>query len=185
MGSGKSLNGEELIRRARNKDTAAIRAIYDANAQYLYAVCRRYLGNSAIASDILQDAFVKIFTSLGSFEWRGEGSLRSWMRRIVVNEALMHLRKQKHEDKTLPNEELPDRGEEPEVEGIELEMLQAMIESLSEGYRTVFNLYVFEQMSHKEIALALGISESVSYVRFSRARALLAAKIREYKKRNG
>ena len=181
-GSGKPAEAE-LVRRARLKDTAAVRAIYDSYAQYLFAVCRRYTGDSESAADVLQDSFVKIFTSLDRFEWRGEGSLKSWMRRIAVNEALMYLRSRKRDEgfvsSVQPPENVPD--EEPEVDDIPMPELQRMIAELPEGYRTVFNLYVFENMSHKEIAAALGISENTSYSQFSRAKTLLAKKIKEYR----
>ena len=182
-GSGKPAEAE-LVRRARLKDTAAVRAIYDSYAQYLFAVCRRYTGDSESAADILQDSFVKIFTSLDSFEWRGEGSLKSWMRRIVVNEALMFLRSRRRDGEFLSSDGLPETAEEdePDVDGIPMQELQRMISELPEGYRTVFNLYVFEKMSHREIAAALGISENTSYSQFSRARSLLARKINEFRK---
>ncbi len=186
-GSGKPTSEAELVRRAKNKDTAAVRAIYDSSAQYLFAVCRRYAGDSDAAADILQDSFVKIFSTIDKFEWRGEGSLMAWMRRITVNEALMYLRTKKR-DVVMPYDgELPEGAadEEPEVEGIPMEELQKMIAELPDGYRTVFNLYVFEEMSHREIASALGISENTSYSQFSRAKSLLARKIKEYRKENG
>ena len=174
----------DLVRRAKHKDTAALRAIYDSYAQYLFAVCRRYTGDSESAADVLQDSFVKIFTSLDKFEWRGEGSLGSWMRRIVVNEALMLLRSRRREAEFLSSDGLPETAEEggPDVDGIPMQELQRMICELPEGYRTVFNLYVFEKMSHREIAAALGISENTSYSQFSRARSLLARKINEFRK---
>lgn len=182
-GSGRQTGEAELVRRARNKDTAAVRAIYDSYAQYLFAVCRRYTGDRESAADVLQDSFVKIFSSLDRFEWRGEGSLKSWMCRIVVNEALMYLRSRRHSVGMSADEDLTDvPDEDPEVDGVPLPVLQQMIAGLPEGYRTVFNLYVFENLSHKEIASALGISENTSYSQFSRAKSLLARKIKEYRK---
>lgn len=183
-GSGKPVAEADLVRRAKNKDTAAVRAIYDSYAQYLFAVCRRYAGDPDVAADILQDSFVKIFTTLGKFEWRGDGSLKSWMRKIAVNEALMYLRTRKKDGQFLEGGDLPENvpDEEPDVDGISMAELQRMISELPDGYRTVFNLYVFENMSHKEISEALSISENTSYSQFSRAKALLAKKIKEYRK---
>ena len=184
MNGGGKHEEADLVRRAKHKDTAAVRAIYDSYAQYLFAVCRRYTGDSESAADVLQDSFVKIFTSLDSFEWRGEGSLKSWMRRIVVNEALMFLRSRRRDGEFLSSDGLPETAEEdePDVDDIPMQELQRMICELPEGYRTVFNLYVFEKMSHREIAAALGISENTSYSQFSRARSLLARKINEFRK---
>ena len=183
MNGGGKPEEADLVRRAKHKDTAAVRAIYDSYAQYLFAVCRRYTGDSESAADVLQDSFVKIFTSLDSFEWRGEGSLKSWMRRTVVNEALMFLRSRRRDGEFL-SDGLPEAAEEdePDVDDIPMQELQRMICELPEGYRTVFNLYVFEKMSHREIAAALGISENTSYSQFSRARSLLARKINEFRK---
>lgn len=173
----------KLVALAREHDAASVKALYDAYVQYLAAVCRRYLSSEDDVKDVLQDSFVKIFSSLDRFEWRGEGSLRLWMRRIAVNEALMLLRRRSSE-KTAPfssQPEVPDLEDaDPEVEQVPLEVLQNMIRGLPEGYRTVFNLHVFEQLPHREIAGLLGISENTSFSQFSRAKNLLSRKIREY-----
>lgn len=204
----------ELIRKARRQDTAAIKALYDAYVQYLVAVCKSYIASDDDVKDVLQESFLKIFSSLDKFEWRGEGSLKSWMRRIVVNEALMFLRRNaKLATESLDKEFAPggfgdvsgsgvaggsgtssgfgtsfDVAEEtadgePDVAGVPMQVLLGMIRELPEGYRTVFNLYVFEEKSHKEIAGVLGISENTSYSQFSRAKSLLARKIKDYKKK--
>ena len=106
------------------------------------------------------------------------------MRRIVANEALMFLRSRRRDGEFLSSDGLPEAAEEdePDVDDIPMQELQRMICELPEGYRTVFNLYVFEKMSHREIAAALGISENTSYSQFSRARSLLARKINEFRK---
>lgn len=204
----------ELIRKARRQDTAAIKALYDAYVQYLVAVCKSYIASDDDVKDVLQESFLKIFSSLDKFEWRGEGSLKSWMRRIVVNEALMFLRRNaKLATDSLDKEFAPggfgdvsgsgvaggfgtssgfgtsfDVADEPadgdpDVAGVPMQVLLGMIRELPEGYRTVFNLYVFEEKSHKEIAGVLGISENTSYSQFSRAKSLLARKIKDYKKK--
>ena len=162
-GSGRQTTEADLVRLARNKDTAAVRAIYDSCAQYLFAVCRRYVGDPDSAADVLQD-------------------LKSWMRRIVVNEALMYLRNRRRSAGLVADEALPDvPDEDPDVDNVPMPVLQQMIAGLPDGYRTVFNLYVFEGMSHRQIAGALGISENTSYSQVSRAKSLLAAKIKEYR----
>lgn len=203
-----------MIRKARRQDTAAIKALYDAYVQYLVAVCKSYIASDDDVKDVLQESFLKIFSSLDKFEWRGEGSLKSWMRRIVVNEALMFLRRNaKLATESLDKEFAPGvfgdasgsgvaggfgtssgfgtsfdvadepADGEPDVAGVPMQVLLGMIRELPEGYRTVFNLYVFEEKSHKEIAEILGIVENTSYSQFSRAKSLLARKIKEYKKK--
>ena len=136
---------------------------------------------------VLQDSFVKIFSSLDKFEFRGEGSLKAWMRQVSVNEALKLIRRRKRNDTVEYKWDLPDTQEEddpePDVAEVPPSVIQKMIQALPEGYRTVLNLYAFEEKSHKEIAGLLGISESTSASQLHRARALLARQINEYKKK--
>jgi len=173
---------KELVSLATKRDTASVKAIYDAQVQYLAAVCRRYVSDEDDVKDVLQESFIKAFNSLRSFEWRGEGSLRAWMKRIVVNQSLMFLRR-KHGFGAAPLP--PDAAdtiadEAPQLDGIPMSALQRMIRSLPVGYRTVFNLYAVEGHSHKEIASLLGISENTSFSQYSRARARLAELIKQY-----
>ena len=185
-GDGRAPSDErELVRRAARGDAASVRAIYDSQVQYLSAVCRRYITDEEEVKDVLQDSFVKVFSSLRKFTWRGEGSLRAWMKRIVINEALMSLRRSSRLDAVPASEaeSVPTGEEDPDTDGIPMQVLQKMIRELPDGFRTVFNLYALEGMSHKEIAAMLGISEGASCSQYSRAKARLSAKIREY--RNG
>ena len=175
----------ELLKRIRSGEASGMRLLYDRYIGYLTAVCSRYVVDSAAVKDILQDAFVKVFSKLDAFEYRGEGSLKAWMSRIVVNDSLKSLRgagRLKYVD------ELPDTEGEGEIEGmpdVPVRELAEMIKSLPDGYRTVFNLFVFEKKSHREIAGLLGIKEDSSASQFFRARAMLAKKIKEYWKKQG
>lgn len=179
-----------VIERARNGDGSAAKQIYDRYSRYLAATCARFLPDPTDQNDVLQESFVKIFTSLDRFEFRGDGSFKAWMRQISVNEALKLLRKRRQGvfvklDYDLP-EEVPDEVDgEADVGDVPGQVLQEMIKDLPEGYRTVLNLYAFERMSHKEIARQLGISENTSASQLHRARQLLAHWIKDYlKKRN-
>lgn len=175
-----------LVEQARKGDRTAMRQIYDCYSRYLTATCSRYLPDNDDLRDVLQDSFVKIFSSLGKFDYRGEGSLKAWMRQVSVNEALKLIRKRKRSDTVEYKWDLPDKEDEEDntdVGEIPQEVLQKMIQALPEGYRTVLNLYAFEEKSHKEIAGLLGISESTSASQLHRARAILARQINEYKKR--
>jgi len=160
-----------------------MRQFYERYADYLTAVCSRYIPEKADAKDVLQESFVKMFGALDSFEYRGEGSLKAWSSRIVVNTALKSLRKS---GRLRYMEALPDLPEEsePEVDQVPAPVLQQFIQALPDGYRTVFNLFVFEKKSHREIAALLGIKEDSSASQFFRARALLARKIKQYLKEN-
>lgn len=187
MLSGFLKDGEaDLIRKAQKKDAASVRALYDAHVQYLTAICRRYVSSTEEVKDILQEAFIKIFSSLKSFRYNGPGSLRSWMSRIVINETLMYLRKNKKEEFVFRTDTFPDiETEDPEPEGIPPEILSDFILRLPTGYRTIFNLYVFEQKSHKEIAEQLGIKENTSTSQYHRAKAMLAKMIKDYRNEQG
>jgi len=159
-----------------------MKQIYDCYSRYLTATCSRYLPDEDDLRDVLQDSFVKIFSSLDRFSFRGAGSLKAWMRQITVNEALKLIRSRKKVDTVEYKWDLPEKEdeEEPDVGRIPPDVLQGYIQELPEGYRTVLNLYAFEGKSHKEIAQLLGITESTSASQLHRARAILARKINEY-----
>ncbi len=163
---------------------SAMSDLYHRHVGYLAAVCSRYVGSDEDVQDVLQTSFEKIFTSLDRFEYRGRGSVRAWMTRVTVNESMKFLREKGRLIRMQEvHEPEPDAGD-ADVEDIPADVLQDMIRRLPDGYRTVFNLYVMEELSHKEIASMLGISESTSASQFHRARAILASAIREYRKNN-
>ncbi|MBO6249620.1 MAG: RNA polymerase sigma factor [Bacteroidales bacterium] len=179
----------QVIQRARDGDRKAVRDLYDRYSGYLASVCSRFLTDGGDIKDVLQDSFVKIFSSLDKFDYRGEGSLKAWMRQILVNECLKMMRRRR---KSVPIQfegELPDEVAEDEVVDppdageIPAKVIQEMIRDLPEGYRTVLNLYALEDKSHKEISEMLGISENTSASKLFRARQLLAKKLKEYKEK--
>lgn len=134
--------------------------------------------------DVLQESFLKIFSSQSSFMYQGEGSLKAWMNRIVVNESLKWLKKNSRLETTaLSDNEIDIPDEEPDTEGVPTDVIYQMIRSLPDGYRTVFNLFVIEERSHREIAEILGIKESSSASQLHRAKAMLAEKITQFRKR--
>ena len=168
-----------LVRLVKEGTRTAMRELYDRHIRYLTGVAARYVDDGEL-HDVLQESFIKIYTAIGRFEYRGAGSLRAWLSRIVVNVALDHLR---HSAKTSPFTQYEDIAQEdPEVEDVPIEIIHRFIRELPPGYRTIFNLYVFEDQSHHEIAQRLGISESTSASQLHRAKAILAQKIKEYKK---
>ena len=182
---------QELIELFITGDKHAMRRLYDEWANYLTAVCMRYIPDPDLRKDILQEALIKIYSGITSFNWRGPGSLKAWMARIVANEALQQIRREKHsifEDRELTGAETLQAAEtlspEETVDDIPLPTLLEMISALPEGYRVVFNLYVFENMSHKEIAQTLGIKENSSASQFHRAKHLLAMQVKEWRHRH-
>ena len=166
----------------KEHDPRAMKEYYDLMVGCLTAVCSRYINQEDQAKDVLQDSFIKIFGAIDQFEYRGEGSLRAWSRQVVVNEALYALRQSKQLSAISYMEQLPDTiEEEPDADDVPAEVIQRFIRELPVGYRTVFNLFVFEDHTHQEIAEMLHIKESSSASQLSRAKSILAKKINEYK----
>ena len=182
--SGNRITEKELVPLLKKQDRSAQRTLYERYAGYLVSVCSRYIPENERVRDILQDSFLRIFRNMDRFDYRGEGSLRAWMTRIVINGALKDLREQSL--LRIPESyDIPDSAEDPDpgVSGVPVPVLMEMIRKLPDGYRTVFNLYVFEDMSHKEIARLLGIKENSSCSQYARARSMLAKEILDYKRR--
>ncbi len=173
-------NEIELIKGCRAGDDYARKELYTLYSNRLLAVCYRYTGDIDVAHDVLHDAFIKIFTK---FSFRGESSLLTWMTKVVVTQSLDYLRMQKRKSQWIINEEqIPDVPElSNNEEHLTEEQLLMFVAELPEGCRTVFNLYVFEEKSHKQIAELLGIKEHSSTSQLHRAKYMLAKKIKEYK----
>ncbi len=149
--------------------------LYETFAPVLFGICRRYAPNEDLAQDIFQDSFVRIFQKLPDF--RFEGSLEGWMKRLCVNQCLDALRKVAT-FKEASLDELNDSAIEisESVSGnLEMKQLMALLLRLPVGYRTVFNMYVIEGYTHAEIASALNITESTSKTQLFKARKQLQA----------
>lgn len=175
---------EELFQGMLRGDTGAMKAFFTAYSGFLTTVCSRYIPDPDDVKDILQESFIKIFRSIPDFKFQGPGSLRAWATRIVVNEALRSLnRKERLTIINNPVWELPDTIEEEEADfdEIPVSVVLEMIRALPAGYRTVFNLHIFEKKSHKEIAAMLNISENTSASQLHRAKSLLVKQINGYK----
>ncbi len=150
--------------------------LYDRFARQMFGVCMRYAKDQHSAEDILQDGFVKVFRYIGNF--RKEGSFEGWVRRIFINTAIEHLRKQVNLYAIVTDEGKAIEIEDHKVfDGLEVNDLMQMVQSLSPGYRTVFNLYAIEGYSHKEIAEMMQISEGTSKSQLARARQILIEKV--------
>lgn len=162
-------NEDELIKGCLRRDRNAQRLLYDTFSSKMYGLSYRYVKDSMEAEDIVVTAFTKIFNKIDQF--RGEGSFEGWIKRIVVNEALGFLRKNKP---LYLETDLNRVDRDPQynqlTDHLEAEDLIAMIQELPTGYRIVFNLYAIDGYSHKEIAEQLGINENTSKSQLSRAR---------------
>lgn len=178
-----SYSEQELIVKAQRGDQTAMKQIYLLHSRYLTAVCSRYVPNAEDVRDTLQDSFVTIFSNIGKFKPQADASLRAWMARIVVNTSLKLLREKEKMQFVETVDEYKDVAEEStNADGIAYEVIRRLIGELPAGYRTVFNLYVFERKSHKEIADLLGIKADTSASQFHKAKRMLQAKINQYKK---
>ena len=180
------MSEEELSDLCRQGDNRARRELYERYSGALMAVCLRYVADRETAEDVLHDGFIRIFQSMNRFTYIGEGSLKAWLSRVMANEALGYLRKQNARvQQEVDTDEIPDMPDEDEdVDDIPQSVLMELIRQLPDGYRTVFNLYVFEEKSHKEIAALLGITEHTSSSQFYRAKCLLMKKIKESREKN-
>ena len=157
--------------------------LYRRFSPRMYAVCLRYAGSSEEAEDILQEGFIKIFKKLQSF--RGEGSFEGWIRRIFVNTAIEHFRRKRYLQPVTEKEENTIEGKYLSVldELAEKDILD-LVRQLSPGYRTVFNMYVVEGYTHKEIGDILGISEGTSKSQLSRAKVILQDMVKKFMEQN-
>ena len=148
------------------------RELYDRFASKMYGVCLRYAANAEEAEDILQEGFIKVFRKITSF--RGEGSFEGWIRRIFVNTAIEHYRKKTYLQPITEHEEATIEGKYLSVlDRLAEKDIIKLVQQLSPGYRTVFNMYVVEGYTHKQIGEQLGISEGTSKSQLSRAKQIL------------
>ena len=168
------LNEEKLIKHCIKGDRKAQETLYERFYNELYAIGKRYLVDQQDTEDVLIQAFVKVFNGLEKFSYQGEGSLGRWIRTILINESIKQLNRRKaiQFDNSLEHIQL----EAESVSG--LEQMQAddilrMIEQMPAGYRMVFNLYVIEGYTHREIAESLNISENTSKTQLLKARRTL------------
>lgn len=170
------LTENEMLDGCIRGDRRCQMALYELLSGKMFAVCLRYANDHNSAQDLLQEGFIKVYKNIHKF--RREGSFEGWVRRIFVNTAIEQFRKNVtlyaiHESETVKYEHFEGNA----FETLKHQDLMKMIQSLSHGYRTVFNLYVIEGYSHKEISDMLNISEGTSKSQLARARYLLQKKI--------
>ena len=176
---GKKEHLKEYIESAKNGNPRAQKLIYEMLSAKMYAVCLRYMGDKEAAQDVLQDGFVTLFNKIGSYS--GTGSFEGWARRLFINTALMTLRQHdviRDSDDIVQAYDLCDNSENV-LQRIGYEELLKQVASLPPGFRVVFNMYVIEGYSHKEIAEQLGIGEATSRSQLQRARVMLQERLRK------
>ena len=178
--SNHNISEPDLIRGCIEGDRQMQRELYARFAPKMYAVCLRYANNNNDARDLLQEGFIKVYKNLHRF--RAEGSFEGWIRRVFINSSIEHYRRK------VQNLATVSEKEENTIEGTDISALDNLaekdilnlIQQLSPGYRTVFNLYVVEGYSHKDIGEKLGISEGTSKSQLARAKSILQKKVTQY-----
>jgi RNA polymerase sigma-70 factor (ECF subfamily) len=182
------ISDEQIINGCKNGKREAFNLLYKKYAALMLGVCMRYTPNRMEAEDVLQEGFIRVFRHIKTFE--GRGSFEGWIRRIMVNAAINHYKANRKHQVYEPIEENEKAMAELNNEAISQvyegefskEELLQMISELPDGYRMVFNLYVFEEMPHKEIAAIMDFTESTSKSQLSKARKWLRTRIKEKQK---
>lgn len=179
------LSEEDLVNGCKQQNKAAQMALYKKYAGKMNAVCYRYVNSYDDAKDITQDGFIKVFSSIKNY--RGEGSLEGWIKRIMTNASIDYLKKKKSKvfvsiesDHDISSEQ-NDPEEEVSLQNISFtaEELSKVIAALPDLYRVVFNMHCIENYSHKEIGELLSIKEDTSRTRLRSARKLLRKQLNE------
>lgn len=163
----------QLIIEAKQGKAAAQKCLFNRLADTMLLVCRRYIKNSEDAEEAMLDGWCKFFTTLLSFNYQNEAALVGWIKKIMINECLMMLRKKNAFILLSEGETEEIQLEEEALSQLSAKEILELILRLPAGYRTVFNLYEMEGMDHKEIAALLGIAEGTSKSQLSKAKALL------------
>ncbi|WGD35720.1 sigma-70 family RNA polymerase sigma factor [Olleya sp. YS] len=169
---------DQLIHKCKSNDTKAQSELYQLYSSKLFSVSLKYSSSHAEAEDNLQDAFITIFDKIK--QYKNKGSFEGWLKRVTINTVLQRYRTQKVFD--IVNEEaIVDENVEIEEDDVSIDFLLKCIQELPDRYRLVFNLYVLDGYSHKEIADMLAITSGTTKSNLARARQILKEKIVEYK----
>ena len=177
--SNQIITEDDLIAGCIRGDRKMQYELYHRFGPKMFGVCLRYAGNTDEAEDVLQEGFIKIFKKIDSF--RSEGSFEGWIRRIFVNTAIEHFRRKTYLQPISEKEEVTVEGHYLSVlDDLAEKDIIRLVQQLSPGYRTVFNMYVVEGYTHKQIADILGISEGTSKSQLSRAKTILQGLVNKH-----
>jgi len=171
---------EKIIQGCIDEQKAAQQYLYETYSPKMYFVCLRYARHASEAQDMLQDGFIKVFDNIGAFKFNG--SFEGWIRRIIVNTALNYCRKSSFKHEKLGIEDYQDKiVQSKAVSNLGEKELLALIQKLPDGYRVVFNLYVIEGFSHREIGEMLDITESTSRSQLAKSRKWMQNELEKLK----
>jgi len=177
----KGITEIKLIEQCLLNDRVSQKQLYELYARKMFSLCKRYARYEAEAEDFMQEGFVSVFRNLHQF--KRNGSFEGWIRRIMVNTALKHIKKKSFSHEIPGIEDYKHRSVDPDIfSKLSEDELMNLISDLPDGYRTVFNLFAIEGYSHKEIGIQLEIGESTSRSQLVKARRLLQQKIENLKK---
>ena len=168
-----------IIHEAQNKDVCAQRILFDCYGKVFFRLARRYISDPVKAEDAVAEAVYIIFQKMHTCHFIAVPPFEMWMKRIVVNECLKILKKEKRFEIMIETEEDPYYVDDATIENLSAEEIIKVIEELPAGYRTIFNLYEIEGYTHSEIAEMLGISPGTSKSQLSKAKSLLQKRIIE------
>lgn len=163
----------QLLKECKTYSITAQKYLYDLYVTQMFLLCRRYVKTDAIAEECMLNGFLKFFKSLSTFQYQNDEATTAWLKKIMINECLQQLRQKNSFLFTSQDEAVEVMIEEDAINTLSAEEIYKVIMQLPAGYRTVFNLYVIEGMSHKEIAKTLGIKEGTSKSQLSKAKQFL------------
>lgn len=161
----------DLVRLCIRGDRRSQQKLYQNYSKAMYNICLRMMGNKMDAEDVLQGSFIDVFRNIKSF--RGDASIGSWIKRIVINNCLNQIKKNKMKFDDIPDNASEIAAENNDKARYDIAAVHKAIQQLPDGYRTILNLYLLEGYSHDEISEILDISTSTSKSQYSRAKAKL------------
>ena len=177
---------EDIIERSKVGDRAAQYQLYNLYSKAMYNICYRMCNSSEEAEDVLQEAFINAFSHLEHY--KGTASFGAWLKRIVVNNAINHIRRRRMNLVPLEDHEYSVADQEFSSDEdliLEVEKVKECVNKLPDGYRVVFSLYLMEGYDHKEIAEILGVTESTSKSQYNRAKKKLKELLNEQSHEEG
>ncbi|ELR69792.1 RNA polymerase ECF-type sigma factor [Fulvivirga imtechensis AK7] len=171
MEPGQQTIHKYLVQRSQRGDKQAQNELYKLYARAMYNICRRMTGNDEDAKDVLQEAFITAFTMIRSL--KNEATFSAWVKRIVINHCLNHLKKKRLATVDIADSDnfQEDVDSDQDYAQYESRRILEAIDQISDGCKTVLNLYLFEGYDHKEIGQILGITESASKAQYSKAKS--------------
>ena len=173
---------QDIVRRVAKGDRKATRALYGDTICRMTSVCSRYVDDPDAVNDVLQESYLSIFSTIGKFQYKGEGSLLAWMTRIVAHQSIDRVKRDVRRGAVELPGDLPETIDDDTAEhsNLSADAIHSIIRQMPAGYRAVFNMYVLDGMSHKQIASELGITENTSASQLARAKAWLKNEVKQH-----